>query len=77
MHNSWEYTDCKDAKDALPQGLHDGADAYFRSFLSQPGYRRFWPEYRIAYGEPFRSYVEEEFMAAASAPILEGDEITE
>ena len=65
MYNSWEYTYYQDGNDALPQGLHDGADAYFRGFLHEPGYRRFWPEYRVAYGEPFRSYVEDAFIAAA------------
>ena len=68
MYNSWEYTYYQDGNDALPKGLHVGADAYFRSFLSQPGYRRFWPEYRDSYGEPFRSYVEEIFNAAKSEP---------
>ncbi len=65
MYNSWEYTFYQDGNDALPKGLHVGADNYFRSFLSQPGYRKFWPEYRDSYGEPFKSYVEEIFVAAA------------
>jgi hypothetical protein len=68
MYNSWEYTYYQDGNDALPKGLHVGADAYFRGFLSKPGYRRFWPEYREAYGEPFRSYVEELFIAAKPTP---------
>jgi len=68
MYNSWEYTYYQDGNDALPKGLHVGADAYFRGFLSKPGYRRFWPEYREAYGEPFRSYVEELFIAAKPSP---------
>ena len=77
MYNSWEYTYYQNGNDALPQGLHDGADAYFRGFLSVPGYRRFWPEYRIAYGEPFRSYVEEAFNAAAPKSAAPAAEITE
>ena len=77
MYNSWEYTYYQDGNDALPQGLHDGADAYFRGFLSVPGYRRFWPDYRVAYGEPFRSYVEEAFIAAAPALRSEKHEINE
>ncbi len=70
MYNSWEYTYYQDGNDALPKGLHVGADAYFRGFLSKPGYRRFWPEYREAYGEPFRSYVEELFIAAKPPPLI-------
>ena len=77
MYNSWEYTYYQDGNDALPKGLHEGADAYFRSFLREPGYRRFWPEYRIAYGEPFRSYVEEAFIAAAPAPSAKAGERTD
>ena len=76
MYNSWEYTYYQDGNDALPQGLHDGADAYFQGFLSLAGYRRFWPEYRVAYGEPFRSYVEAVFIAAAPALKPEGRDIT-
>lgn len=73
MYNSWEYTYYQDGNDALPKGLHDGADAYFRGFLREPGYRRFWPEFRQAYGEPFRSYVEEAYIAAAPSPQGKGD----
>jgi len=73
VYNSWEYTYYQDGNDALPKGLHIGADAYFRSLLSKPGYQRFWPEYRESYGEPFRSYVEELFIRAraSGAPAAE------
>ncbi|GAB5414384.1 MAG: hypothetical protein Cons2KO_19870 [Congregibacter sp.] len=71
VYNGWEYTYYQDGNDALPKGLHVGADAYFRSFLSQPGYRRFWPEFRGSYGEPFRSYVEEIFVTATAGAIEE------
>jgi hypothetical protein len=77
MYNSWEYTYYQNGNDALPKGLHDGADEYFRGFLSEPGYRRFWPEYRSAYGEPFRSYVEEVFIASTPVPSAGDDKAAE
>lgn len=64
MYNGWEYTYYQSEDDALPKGLHEGADAYYRGLLSKPGYRKWWPEYRFGYGEPFRSYVEKVFIAS-------------
>ena len=60
--NAWEYMYYQRKDGSIPLELWRGADASFRHRVAtKPGYRRFWSEYRIAFDEPFKSYVEEEF----------------
>jgi hypothetical protein len=60
--NAWEYMDYQRKDGSIPLELWRGADASFKHRLAtKPGYRRFWSEYHIAFDEPFRSYVEQEF----------------
>lgn len=61
LMNSFEYTYYQRNLQILPEGMAEGADAYFRGLLVKPGYRRFWEEYQDGYGEPFRSYFEASF----------------
>ena len=60
--NAWEYMYYQRKDGSIPVELWRGADASFRHRVAtKPGYRRFWSEYQIAFDEPFKSYVEEEF----------------
>ena len=60
--NAWEYMYYQRKDGSIPVELWRGADASFkRRVATKPGYRRFWSEYRIAFDEPFKGYVEQEF----------------
>ena len=60
--NAWEYMYYQRRDGSIPVELWRGADASFkRRVATKPGYRRFWSEYRIAFDEPVRGYVEGEF----------------
>ena len=62
--NSWEYLYYQHDDDSIPPQLWVGADAYFRQeVLTNPGFERFWSELQIAFDEPFRSYVNGQFVA--------------
>lgn len=63
--NAWEYMYYQREDGSIPVELWRGADASFKHRLAtKPGYRRFWSEDRIAFDEPFKSYVEREFRAS-------------
>jgi len=56
--NAWEYYYYENNKDAIPESLWIGANAYYhQNLVTKPGLRIFWNEYEHIYGEPFRSYV--------------------
>ncbi len=62
--NSWEYFYYQYADDSIPAQLWRGADAHFKQqVLTNLGYARFWAEGQMAFDEPFRSYVNDEFAA--------------
>jgi hypothetical protein len=65
--NSWEYFYYQHTDGSTPPQLWRGADAYFRQqVLTNLGYERFWTEGQIAFDEPFRSYVDNEFAAGVT-----------
>ena len=62
QYNGWEYMYYQNIDGSIPEELWVGADAFYRDQLQlKAGYLRFWKERAIAYGEPFRSYVNERF----------------
>jgi hypothetical protein len=66
--NGWEYFYYQHHDGSIPKELWVGGDAYFRDLVaSEPGLRRFWAEYGLAYDEPFRSYVDAEFARHSDA----------
>lgn len=63
--NGWEYLFYANTDESIPESLWIGADGYFGDLVhSKPGLKKFWTEYRHAFAEPFRSYVEEIFTEA-------------
>ena len=63
--NSWEYFYYQYADGSIPPQLWRGADAYFKQeVLSNAGFARFWSEGQVAFDDPFRSYVIDEFAAS-------------
>ena len=57
--NAWEYYYYEKGKDAIPENLWMGANAYYHeNLVTKPGLKRFWSEYQHIYAEPFHSYVE-------------------
>jgi hypothetical protein len=66
--NAWEYYYYEHGKDAIPEQLWVGANAYYhQNLVTKPGLARFWEEYRHIYAEPFRSYVED--ILASAEPV--------
>jgi len=64
--NAWEYYFYEYEKNAIPEQLWIGANAYYvENTSTKPGLWRFWTEYEHIYGEPFHSYVES-FMGEAA-----------
>ena len=60
--NAWEYMYYQNADRAIPKQLWVGADAFFKDLVAtKPGLARFWKEYAVAFDEPFRGYVTQEF----------------
>lgn len=60
--NGWEYFYYQNADGSIPPELWRGADAYFKQEVrNNLGYARFWSEGEIAFDEPFRSYVADEY----------------
>ena len=60
--NSWEYLYYQHGDESIPPQLWRGADAYFKDQVqTNPGYARFWSRWEIAFDEPFRTYVSDEF----------------
>jgi len=72
--NAWEYFYYQSRDNSIPKELWVGANAYFRDLVSasfgvtRPGMARFWSEYREAFDEPFRGYVDAEFAKRPTAP---------
>jgi len=65
--NSWEYLYYQHDDESIPPQLWRGADAYFRDQVrTNPGYAKFWSRWQIAFDDPFRTYVANEFAAAAA-----------
>lgn len=63
--NAWEYYYYEHGKDAIPEQLWIGANAYYENnVLTKPGLARFWSEYEHIYAEPFHSYVARLFQQA-------------
>lgn len=60
--NAWEYLYYQHRDGSIPKELWVGADASFKQSIgAKAGYARFWSEREIAFDEPFRSYVSNEF----------------
>jgi len=60
--NAWEYYFYEHGKDAIPEQLWIGANAYYvENVKTKPGLWKYWLEYQHIYAEPFHSYVEEIF----------------
>ena len=58
--NAWEYYYYEHKKDAIPEQLWVGANAYYvQNVSTKPGLWKYWSEYEHIYAEPFHSYVEE------------------
>jgi len=71
--NAWEYMYYQHRTDSIPRQLWAGADAYFKQLVAtQPGYGRFWTEFRSAFDEPFRGYADVEFRRAAGPAAVGG-----
>lgn len=66
--NAWEYLYYQHRDGSIPKQLWAGADASFKqSIETKAGYARFWSEREIAFDEPFRSYVSNEFAKKNAA----------
>ena len=62
LFNAWEYFFYQHRDGSIPAQLFFGTDAHMRMLVTtKPGLVSFWEEYRHAYEEPFRSYVEGAF----------------
>jgi len=57
--NAWEYYFYEREKNAIPEQLWIGANAYYvENTTAKPGLWKFWTEYEHISAEPFHSYVE-------------------
>jgi hypothetical protein len=57
--NGWEYLYYANLSESIPKSLWIGADGYFSELVhTKPGLTKFWTEYKHAFAEPFKSYVE-------------------
>ncbi|MGB5631040.1 MAG: hypothetical protein WBM45_07780 [Woeseiaceae bacterium] len=66
--NAWEYYFYEHGKDAIPEQLWIGANAYYvENVATKPGLWKFWSEYEHIYAEPFHSYVDRLVREAAEA----------
>ena len=67
--NAWEYYYYERGKDAIPEQLWIGANAYYENnVLTKPGLAKFWSEYEHIYAEPFHSYVARLIQQAGERP---------
>ena len=58
--NGWEYTYYQHLEDAIPPELWVGVDGYMGELArTNSGWVRFWEETSHAFGEPFRTYIDE------------------
>lgn len=58
--NGWEYTYYQNLDEAIPPELWVGVDGYFGGLASSNrGWVRFWEETAHAFGEPFRTHIDE------------------
>ena len=58
--NGWEYTYYQNIEDSIPPELWIGVDGYMGGLAqTNTGWVRFWSELSHAFGEPFRSYIDE------------------
>ena len=58
--NGWEYTYYQHLENAIPPELWVGVDGYMGELArTNAGWVRFWRETAHAFGEPFRSYIDE------------------
>ena len=57
--NGWEYLYYANQSESIPKSLWIGADGYYSELINtKPGLIKFWAEYKHAFAEPFKSYVE-------------------
>jgi hypothetical protein len=57
--NGWEYLYYANLSESIPKSLWIGADGYYSELVAtKPGLIKFWAEYKHAFAEPFKSYVE-------------------
>lgn len=62
QYNGWEYLYYQNIDESIPPEIWMGADSYYREEISQKeGYVEFWRKYKVAFADPFRSYVDELF----------------
>jgi hypothetical protein len=74
LFNGWEYSYYQNLAGTVPPEWYEGVDGYFTAEAeSKAGYVRFWKETAHAFGEPFRSHVEEHIQInpAMHLPIIE------
>jgi hypothetical protein len=58
QYNSWEYLYYQNGDESIPSHIWVGADAYYRDELkTKDAYGKFWSSYKIAFDDPFKSYV--------------------
>jgi hypothetical protein len=58
--NGWEYTYYQHLEDAIPPELWVGVDGYMGGLArTNSGWVRFWDETSHAFGEPFRTYIDQ------------------
>lgn len=66
--NQWEYLYYQHRDGSIPAEYWVGAEAYYRSLVAtKPGYARFWSESQAGFDDPFRSYVDREFVKGSPA----------
>jgi hypothetical protein len=62
IFNAFEYWYYQNRDGAIPSYLWIGADNYWRYLIERkPGLGRFWSEYQSFFGDPFRSYISQQF----------------
>jgi len=58
--NGWEYTYYQNMDGSIPPELWVGVDGYSdNEARTNIGWARFWEEFALGFGEPFRSYLDE------------------
>lgn len=61
MHaNSWEYLYYQNLEESIPRAFWVGSDSFFGNEVqTKAGWVKFWEETAIAFGEPFRTYLDD------------------
>lgn len=59
QYNGWEYLYYQNIDQSIPPEIWIGSDSYYREeIVRKEGYVEFWQNYKVAFAEPFRSYVD-------------------